>query len=221
MRKDSLGRDIPDNSIIVVFKHHFPNVEIGVMIKDKIRTRSRIEPAIISDNLYLVTNPTKEEEKIRDEIIDEYNSIVKKKKEKIREKGKPEFASLIGGVYSTDQGKFYLYLGNIEMIFYDANSNQKYKHSGNCYRKLQMPYNWQSNTFEFNQERMNEYTLEEFKQDNESSFQFLKGQKRITGLCGILNDFKNIDNICGTFDWQCYDWHTGKYEMGKKIIRKK
>lgn len=217
MRNDSLGHVVNNNDIIVVFKKHYPRVEIGVMIKDKIRTESSIESAVISSNFYLLQNPTKEEEKIRDNILVAYNNLQNKKKEKIKKKGKPQYATLIGGVYSTDQDKFFLYLGNLIIEKYDKDNNLISSQKGNCYKNLYMHYDFKINEYKYEQKNVDEYTIKKFCDDN--NFQFNKGFKRINGLCGTSKYFKNVSNVIGTFEYKYWDTNTHQYEVGKKIIK--
>ena len=209
-KQDCMGRDLNENALVVV--SYTGKMELGVVLKNTVRTLNSIEKAVGRKKCYILTNPTQKELQIKQEIIDKFNDYQHKKYLNKKQKSKPTFGTLIGGVYSTDEGAVYLYLGNITVSDFDKNGNHLRTRSGNCYRIISytdhIGLDIQSINFE-----------EIFGVNKEYDFlQFNKGYKRINGLKGIHKYFKNIQSILGVHNLQYEDNNTRQTEYGIRKI---
>ena len=202
-KTDYFGRELNTGDVVII--QYRSKMEIGVCINNKIRTKSTVNYAPTSKYIYKLENPTTEELMESQQIITAYSVLEEKKKNAQKAKGKAEYGTLVGGVYTTERTK-YLYLGEFKITYYDKDNNITKKHEGKYYYET--------------------YNFEHFKKSytkkdiiiNSMYKKFNKGYKKITGLYSIMNDFKNPKDLLGTYDYSYYDWNTHKYEIGKIVV---
>lgn len=79
--KDFVGRELKDGDVVWVANS--PKfAELGVIVDNSLRTPSHIRIRKSSGCIYLLENPTAEELKKKQEILDEYNKYLEEKKGK-------------------------------------------------------------------------------------------------------------------------------------------
>ena len=206
---DCMGRELNEKDLVVV--SYSGKMELGVVLKNTVRTLSSIEKAVGRKHCYILTNPTKNEKKIKEEIIEKFETY-QNMKSKNETKTLKTYGTLIGGIYSSDLGPVYMYLGNLTVIDFDKNKNILRTRSGNCYTTISYTdhpgLDLQKSNYE---EVFGEYTHYDF-------LQFNKGFKQISGLKGIHKKFKNLNYILGTHKLIYNDKTTNTLELGVREI---
>lgn len=199
--KDFVGRELKDGDVVWVANS--PKfAELGVIVDNSLRTPSHIRIRKSSGCIYLLENPTSEELKKKQEILDEYNKYLEEKKEKRRERNrqrnrqKKEYGKLIGGVYSTLSGQQFIYFGNLIMHIFDEDGNEIKKDAGHVYLELQYRERIQSGN-EIG--KLDIDTLFDAKKRRVSELCVNKGYKVVDGFLGVHPDLKFPDyrNILG------------------------
>ena len=196
--KDIKGREIHNGDILLVgYKKN--DIYIGVMIDDKIRSMKSTKQSIQPSFIYLLENPTKEE---IDEKLHIENEIYNYKKEKKNKK--KEYGTLIGGIYSTTNGKEYLYLGNLHIVEKSFDGKMIFLNKVG-YVYVELPYEYRINT----EQRM-EYTMDLIKKS--FSISIMNKPKVVTGMIGIDDNFKYTDyrNVIGSVEFE--DCHPRKFK---------
>lgn len=202
-KTDYFGRELNTGDVVII--QYRSKMEIGVCINNKIRTKSTINYAPTSKYIYKLEKPTAEELLESQKIITAYSVLEEKKKNAQKAKGKAEYGTLVGGIYTTERSKF-LYLGNFKITYYDKDNNIIHKNEGKYYYEI---YN-----FEYFK---NNYTKKDIIIDSKHK-KFNKGYKKITGLYNVMNEFKDSKDLLGTYTYQYYDWTTHQDQIGKIIV---
>ena len=210
-KQDCMGRDMNEKDLVVV--SYSGKMELGVVLNNTIRTLNSIEKAIGRKKCYILSNPTKEELKVKNEIVDKFDKFQQNNLKEQKSKGKPNYGTLPGGIYTTDEGSVYIYLGNISVTDYDSDNIILRKRSGNAY------YLAAYSTFTAN--NVNNVSFDDIFHiyGTYDGLQFNKGFKRINGLSGINENFKYVSKICGIYDLPFNKYTNGKREIGKRIIK--
>lgn len=139
MKKDIIGRDVPDNSLVIVMGKNKTtskerSMRYGVLIGDAVFNEKDHQAA---GEMVLVTNLDDEEIAIRDKIL---ARLAKEKAESAKRAAERnrQVANLVGAIYQTssrDDRDYYLYCGKkrVTVIENGAILSQE---TGHCYLKV-------------------------------------------------------------------------------------
>ena len=128
-----------------------------------------------TSNTYLIENPTEKELEIKNKIqkllIEETNERERKAKLKTIPISKLE----VGGIYKSNQGQTYMYLGKRKVIFEDCKRNQKDEQNGYCFAYI---YSLENETDEEIIDRV--LSINTYR--HKHNIDVLKGNKKLTEL---------------------------------------
>lgn len=196
-KEDYFGTVLDNEDMVIAYFNN--KMELGVIIDNKIRTLSSIKHAVSTKYLYYLDEPTEKELKIKEKIIEKYNKYQQEKKSEQNNYGK-----LIGGIYSTNQNKYVLYLGNLVFTRYRSDGSIYSQSKGHCYYVLSDLNKIKSSNIT---DMINTYYL-----------YFQKNFKKVNGLCGMIEKFKDPKNICGNYLFKYYNFDKHQSEIGKCIV---
>lgn len=196
-KEDYFGTILDDEDMVVAYYQN--KMEVGVIIDNKLRTLSSIKHAVSTRYLYYLDEPTEKELEIKEKIIEEYRKYQQEKKSE-----KNNYGKLIGGIYSTNQNRYALYLGNLIITKYKADGTLYSQSKGHCYY---ISSDLNRIKFSKTSDIVNKYYL-----------YFQKTFKKVNGLCGIINDFKDSKNICGNYLFEYYNFHNHQHEIGRCVV---
>ena len=197
-KEDYFGRILDNEDIVIIY--YQKKLELGVIINNKIKTLTSIERSVSTKYCYYLENPTENELEIRDKILEKWKEVEKKKKLE-----KNIYGTMIGGIYSTHQGKYALYLGPLSMISYFKDGTIYTKNQGHCYFLYQ------------DLEKLKKLTLTQML-EMKYCFSIQKGYKKVDGLCGVSDEFTDVKKNYGNYLFNYYNYKKHIQEIGRTEI---
>lgn len=187
LREDILGREIKDGDLCVgmAIGRDSKGMNIGVWTGTSMCILDRWDGVRKTNmsNIYLISNPTEEELKIKAEVLEEMRKKELEKAEKAKQKTIPLKELEIGGVYEGLNGGTYIYLGSNRLII-----DRLEETVGGRFRFLESVEDASGNIFSY--VFLSENDTEEDiinkvfnrRYDRPSSFGVLKGNKKLVKL---------------------------------------
>lgn len=136
--KDILGRELKDGDMCIgmAIGRDSRGMHIGIFQGSSVVYLSYNEEYInksCTSNTYLIENPTEKELEIKQKIQKLLDEEAEDKKQRAAMKTIPINKLEIGGIYKSNQDRYYVYLGKRKVIFEQPMYNWSEVKEGNCF----------------------------------------------------------------------------------------
>ena len=139
--KDILGRELKDGDMCIgmAIGRDSRGMHIGIFQGSSVVYLSYNEEYInksCTSNTYLIENPTEKELEIKQKIQKLLDKEAEDKKQRAAMKTIPINKLEIGGIYKSNQDRYYVYLGKRKVIFEQPMYNWSEVKEGNCFASV-------------------------------------------------------------------------------------
>lgn len=139
--KDILGRELKDGDMCIgmAIGRDSRGMHIGIFQGSSVVYLSYNEEYInksCTSNTYLIENPTEKELEIKQKIQKLLDEEAEDKKQRAAMKTIPINKLEIGGIYKSNQDRYYVYLGKRKVIFEQPMYNWSEVKEGNCFASV-------------------------------------------------------------------------------------
>lgn len=139
--KDLLGRELKDGDLCIgmAIGRESNGMHLGILQGKSVVYLSYNGEYLhksCTSNTYLIANPTEEELEVKDKIHKLMLREAEERKAKASMKTLPLKELEVGGVYKSNQGQYFLYLGNRKVTFGYKGSNSIEEKEGNCFASI-------------------------------------------------------------------------------------